>query len=206
VRAIFQDISAVKEKNHPMATQIMSYSYDEYVEVVRSFHGFPAPGVLIGGFMVDLAVKNLPEGILYDALCETKTCLPDAVQLLTPCTYGNGWLTVLPLGRYALTLYDKTSHEGVRVFLDTAKMESCQEVRNWFMKLKTKQEQDSDRLFKEIREAGQDLLSLRRVKLKPDFIENKHMGKVALCPQCGESYPIKDGNTCLGCQGSDPYI
>jgi len=189
-----------------MAVQILSHSYEEYIELARSFHGFPAPGVLIGGFMVDLAVKNLPEGILYDALCETKTCLPDAIQLLTPCTYGNGWLTVLPLGRYALTLYDKTNHQGVRVFLDVAKMEPWQEVRNWFLKLKTKQEQDSDRLFKEIREAGQDILSLRRVQLKPDFIQNKHMGKVALCPQCGESYPAKDGKLCLGCQGSAPYL
>ncbi|OPY91604.1 MAG: FmdE, Molybdenum formylmethanofuran dehydrogenase operon [Syntrophus sp. PtaU1.Bin208] len=189
-----------------MTTKIMSYSYDEYIELVRSFHGFPAPGILIGGFMVDLAVKNLPEGVLYDALCETQTCLPDAIQLLTPCTVGNGWLTVLPLGRYALSLYDKYTHEGVRVYLDEAKMEPWQEVRNWFMKLKTKKEQDAERLYKEIQEAGQGILSLRPVKLKPDFIQEKHKGKVALCPKCGESYPVSDGEICLGCQGSDPYL
>jgi len=189
-----------------MSSKIMSYSYDEYFEIVRSFHGSPAPGALIGGFMVDLAVKNLPDGILYDALCETKTCLPDAIQLLTPCTIGNGWLTILPLGRYALSLYDKYTGKGVRVFLDVNKMEPWQEVRNWFMKMKPKKEQDSDRLYREIREAGQDLLSLRRIQIKPDFIQEKKKGKVALCPKCGESYPVSDGNLCLGCQGSDPYL
>ena len=40
---------------------ICSYTFEEYVERVRSFHGFAAPGVVIGGFMVDLAYQHLPE-------------------------------------------------------------------------------------------------------------------------------------------------
>jgi len=188
-----------------MTAQILSYTFEEYVEKVAAFHGFPAPGVLIGGFMVDLAVKNLPEEILYDALCETRTCLPDAVQLLTPCTVGNGWLTVLPLGRFAITLYDKCSCEGVRVFLDAEKMEPWPEIRNWFLKLKTKKEQDLEELYREIQEAGRDILGLRPVQLEPELIKNKHKGKIALCPQCREAYPANDGNLCRGCQGEAPY-
>jgi len=189
-----------------MTAQILSYSFDEYVEKVATFHGYPAPGVLIGGFMVDLAVKNLPEGILYDALCETRTCLPDAIQLLTPCTFGNGWLTVLPMSLFAISFYDKYTGEGVRVFLDAEKMGPWQEIRNWFLKLKTKKEQDTEQLFKEIREAGQDILGLRNVQLQPSFIEKKHKGKIALCPKCREAYPVQDGNLCLGCQGGAPYL
>jgi len=189
-----------------MTAKILSYSVDEYIEKITAFHGYPAPGVIIGGFMVDLAVRNLPQGILYDAIAETRTCLPDAVQLLTPCTFGNGWLTVLPLGRFAISLYDKNNGEGVRVFLDAEKMEPWQEVRNWFLKLKTKQEQDTEKLFKEIRDAGQDILGLGHVHLQPDFITKKHKGKIALCPQCREAYPVNDGNLCLGCQGSAPYL
>jgi formylmethanofuran dehydrogenase subunit E len=34
---------------------IQSFTYGEYADLVRRFHGFEAPGVLIGGFMVDLA-------------------------------------------------------------------------------------------------------------------------------------------------------
>ena len=78
--------------------QIGSYSYDEYLRVVKSFHGNLAPGLVIGGFIVDLALKNLPQGQFFDAICETSACLPDAVQLLTPCSIGNGWLKIVDMG------------------------------------------------------------------------------------------------------------
>jgi len=66
--------------------KIGTYSYKEYIHLVKSFHGNLAPGLIIGGFMVDLAMKNLPPGEFYDAICETTVCLPDSIQLLTPCT------------------------------------------------------------------------------------------------------------------------
>lgn len=62
---------------------------------------------MIGGIMADFAMQQLPSNTLFDAISETTYCLPDAVQLLTPCTTGNGWLRVFNLGRYALSLYDK---------------------------------------------------------------------------------------------------
>jgi formylmethanofuran dehydrogenase subunit E len=102
--------------------KIGSYSYDEYVHLVKSFHGSLAPGLVIGGFIVDLALKNLPEGEFFDAICETSVCLPDAVQLLTPCTIGNGWMKIFDTGRFAVTLYEKESGEGVRVYLETSDM------------------------------------------------------------------------------------
>ena len=86
---------------------ICTYTYEEYLHLVKSFHGSLAPGLIIGGFIVDLALKHLPEGELFDALCETPVCLPDAVQILTPCTIGNGWLTVFDIGRFAVTMYEK---------------------------------------------------------------------------------------------------
>ncbi|HEU20188.1 MAG TPA: trehalose-binding protein, partial [Deltaproteobacteria bacterium] len=60
------------------------YSFDEYIHLVKSFHGHIAPGMVIGGIMVDTALKNTPAGEFFDALCETESCLPDAVQLLMP--------------------------------------------------------------------------------------------------------------------------
>ena len=44
---------------------ISDYSFEEYIEMVKSFHGHVAPGLVIGGFMVDLALKNLPEGEFF---------------------------------------------------------------------------------------------------------------------------------------------
>jgi formylmethanofuran dehydrogenase subunit E len=185
--------------------KICSYTFDEYMERVKAFHGFAAPGVLIGGFMVDLAYRHLPEGHLYDALCETPKCLPDAIQLLTPCTIGNGWLTVVNVGRYAMTLYDKSTGEGVRVFVDAAKMDRWTEIRNWYFKLKPKAEQDDLELLREIREAGSDICSVQRVMIADRFVHKRHRGPFAVCPSCKEAYPLADGPICLACQGESLF-
>lgn len=184
---------------------ICTYSYEEYVHLVQSFHGTLAPGLLIGGFMVDLAMKNLPEGEFFDAVCETPACLPDAVQILTPCTIGNGWLSVVPFGKFAVTLYEKYGGKGVRVFLDTKKLDAWPEIRDWYLKKKKKKDQDSEKLFAQIKEAGHDLFGIQLVEVEAEKIRRKKMGPVAVCPVCGEAYPVRDGDKCLGCQGQSPY-
>jgi len=185
---------------------IGSYSYEDYVQIVKSFHGSLAPGLAIGGFMVDLALKHLPEGEFFDAVCETPICLPDAVQLLTPCTIGNGWLTVLNFGRFALTLYEKSMGQGVRVYLDMEKLKRWDEVNSWYLKLKKKPEQNYPLLMDQIKEAGHGLLSLQRVRVEPATLQRRKLGPVAICPGCGEAYPVRHGDRCKGCQGEAPYL
>jgi len=187
-------------------TRIGTYSYDEYVQLVKSFHGNMAPGLIIGGFMVDLAMKNLPPGEFYDAICETAVCLPDSVQLLTPCTMGNGWLKVLEFGRFALTLYEKYGGEGVRVYLDTEKLEKWPEIQSWFFKLKPKKEQNLQALLDQIKEAGDAIMTLQKVKVDPKPLHRPKLGKVAVCPGCGETYPVRDGERCRACRGESPYL
>jgi len=184
---------------------ICTYSYEEYIHLVKSFHGTLAPGLLIGGFIVDLAMKNLPEGELFDAVCETPVCLPDAVQILTPCTIGNGWLSIVNFGRYAVTLYEKYSGKGVRVYLDTEKLNRWPEVRDWYLKKKKKDQQDAEALFAQIKEAGHGLLSVQKVQVEPERVRRKKMGPVGICPVCNEAHPLKDGEKCLNCQGETPY-
>ncbi|MGQ9655381.1 MAG: FmdE family protein [Thermodesulfobacteriota bacterium] len=186
--------------------KICSHSLDEYMEMIKSFHGYLAPGIILGGFMVDLALRHLPDGQLYDALCETPKCLPDAVQLLTPCTVGNGWLRVVNLGRFALTLYEKETGRGVRVFVDPAKLGAWPELKSWFLKLKSKAEQDLDSVVREIIEAGDDTCGLEPVRLKPEFLKKRRRRAFSMCPVCHESFPTDDGPTCLACQGQAPYI
>ena len=183
-----------------------TYSYEEFVQVVTSFHGSAAPGLMIGGFMVDLAMKNLPEGEFFDAVCETQACLPDAVQLLTPCTTGNGWMKVFDFGKFAISLYDKSSGNGVRVYLDMEKLKNWSEINSWFLKLKPKKEQDSALLMSQIREAGCGILSMQKVRVDPESLTRKKAGASALCPSCGESYPAKHGDKCRSCAGQSPYI
>ncbi|HAR95756.1 MAG TPA: hypothetical protein DCR97_07315 [Deltaproteobacteria bacterium] len=65
----------------------MSHSFEEYVECVLSSHARAAPttrGVPVRGFVVGLARRNLIDGALSDALCETTKYLPDTAQILTP--------------------------------------------------------------------------------------------------------------------------
>ncbi|MFW5501405.1 MULTISPECIES: FmdE family protein [unclassified Maridesulfovibrio] len=182
------------------------YTFEEFKEVARKFHGYPAPGLLIGAYMVEEAKKHLPADTLFDAVVETGKCLPDAVQILTLCSYGNGWMKVIKLGRYALSLYDKYTGKGVRVHIDTEKLENWPEIKAWFLKLKPKKEQDTDKLFAEICEAGPSLCSITPVQISPDFMGHKHMRDIGICPSCNEAYPLSDGAICRGCQGEVPYV
>lgn len=185
---------------------ICSNPVEKYIEQAKYFHGYAAPGIIIGGFMVDLAYRHLPEGVLLDAISETQVCLPDALQLLTHCTVGNGWLKVIDLGRFALTLYDPNNGNGIRVYVNPAKLEKWPEIKNWFFKLVPKREQDTQRLMKQIQEAGSDICDYEKVKVKLSEVTKKHHSSLGICPRCKESYPVADGDVCLGCQGKAPYV
>jgi len=151
-------------------------------------------------------MKNLPEGEFFDAICETQVCLPDAVQLLTPCTIGNGWLKVFDFGKFAIAMYDKSSGNGVRVYLDMEKLKNWSEVNSWFLKLKPKKEQDSELLLNQIRDAGYGILSMQTIKVDAESLVRKKAGPSAVCPSCGESYPARHGDRCRGCAGGSPYL
>ena len=183
------------------------YSVEDYMHLVKSFHGNLSPGIIIGGFMVDLALKSFPAEILFNAVCETSVCLPDAIQLLTPCTIGNGCLKVVDFGRYALCLYDKNQGCGIRVIVDTDKLEHWPEIKTWFFKLKPIKEQDPRSIRNEIIDAGPAILLKQQVEVNDILIGKKgnSNGTIALCPSCHEPYPIKNGPLCLSCQNNNPY-
>ncbi len=190
----------------PCATRrIGPYTREEFLERARAFHGCDAPGLVVGAIMVDLAQRQMPPSILYDVICETFSCLPDAVQLLTPCTVGNGWLRIINLDRFALSLYDKYKGNGVRVYLDPKKLEGRDEIKTWFLKLKPKREQDKENLLQEIWAAGGDIFTMHPVRIKPEYLDAHSKGVIAVCGTCGEAYPARDGAVCLGCQGKAPY-
>ena len=59
---------------------IGSRTHEEFMEEARAFHGYPAPGLIIGGYMVELAKRHIPEGVLYDAISRNGPLPPP-----TPC-------------------------------------------------------------------------------------------------------------------------
>jgi len=186
--------------------KICGYPFQEFLRMIESFHGSKSPGLVLGGIMVDYAVSEIPPGVLFDAICETKACLPDAIQLFTPCSYGNGWLKVMDLGRFALSLYNKRSGEGVRVYVDPARLRDWSEIRNWLYKLKPKSEQDQELLIAEMKLAGRSVLGLRPIMVKPQHVGKVGRGAIVDCAACGEPYPQKDGPICRACLGESPYI
>lgn len=184
---------------------IGQHSFAGYIDMATLFHNYPAPGLILGGYMVEEARRFISEGTLFEAISETSWCLPDAIQMLTPCTIGNGWVRVLNLGRYAMSLYDKYTGRGVRVWLDYEKIPESSEIRVWLMKTKAKQEQDSPRLLKEIGMYGAEILSSRPICVRKSHLVKRSKGDIALCPQCGEAYPVFHGAVCRSCMGENPY-
>ncbi|MBD5538866.1 MAG: trehalose-binding protein [Desulfovibrio sp.] len=184
---------------------IGAYTFEEFRTLAENFHGYAAPGVLVGAYMVELGKRHLPEGTLFEAVAESAKCLPDAVQLLTACSTGNQRLKVFDLGRYAVTLFDKHTGAGVRVSLDPDRMAAYPELYAWFFKEKPKREQDSARLEAEIRAAADSICKLEKVRIQPRFLGRRHAEGISRCPLCGEAYPREDGPICRGCQGEAPY-
>jgi formylmethanofuran dehydrogenase subunit E len=187
-------------------TKPQSFDIEKYLHLVQSFHGYAAPGVIIGGFMVNLAKSRIPEGVLFKAICETSACLPDAIQLLTPCTIGNDRLKIINLGRYALSLYDREKGDGFRVFLDPKKLDHWSEIKNWFFKFTPKSEQSIELLLAQIKEAGETLCGIHPVQVRPELLKKEKRGEIVMCLCCQEAYPARDGEVCRGCQGQSPYV
>lgn len=187
-----------------------SYTHEEFMDVATKFHGYPAPGIIIGAYMVEYAkqfVKPMLEDHgLFNAISETGQCLPDAIQILTPCTVGNGWLTICNSGRYAMSLYNKYNGKGVRVYIDYDKLEPYPTIKEWLMKLKPKREQDSDKLQEEIKEAKTAILSVQEIEALPRYYGKHGKGGITRCAMCHEPIPARDGIICKACRGESPYM
>ncbi len=175
----------------------------EYVRRCVAFHGHPAPGLIIGVFMVDLALEMLdanPDDRLY-AVCETRKCAPDPLQVIAHCTFGNLRLRVLPIGRFAITMNVFTRApvvEGVRVFVDSSKLDGYPAIKAWYTHSPDFDKPQEASLVKEILAVGRGILTHERVRLKIVPKEDWHP---ETCPSCGEMIPhnmLVDG-ACAGC-------
>ena len=177
---------------------------DELLAKAEDFHGHISPGVVTGAFLVDLALKDFPPSEFINAVVESVVCLPDAVQLFTPCTLGNGFLQILDWGKFAVTLYDRRTCRGVRSWLDPASVAGVPEIAEWFMRRPGSGKMDKEEAIREILNHGFEIVKSRPVTLKQPL---KDLTKfpTAICPGCGESYPTRFGERCPACGGSAYY-
>ena len=141
------------------------YSYEETLRLIENFYGDSTPWLVIGVKMVTLALERFNIDTPFDVVCETRECLPDAVQILTPCTVGNGKLKINDMGRYAITFYDKISGRGIRVSVNSDRLKLWEEYYNWFFGVKLYRDLDYDQLMSDMRSAGDTVLHCSEIEL-----------------------------------------
>ncbi|MGC1401573.1 MAG: formylmethanofuran dehydrogenase subunit E family protein, partial [Thermodesulfobacteriota bacterium] len=125
-------------------------------------------------------------------------------QLFTPCTCGNGWLKVLDWDKFALSLYNKKTLNGYRVWMDLKMLSAFSNVYNWYMRLVDKKDLPLSTLVHDILTAGKRMLNSAPLQVTRYYEKNKK-GEIRICPVCQEAYPVKQGTQCLACQGEGYY-
>lgn len=191
---------------------------DNYVRKVADFHGCfaKAPGVIIGCYMVEWAMELIgePEGKLH-AVAETRVCLTDCIQVMTGCTLGNKYLRLRDdLGRYAFSLYDRDTGEGVRVYVDVSKIDREKYPELYAFHTRTRdpkvltdmsfRKQSGLKVVAEFREIGRGALGWERVKV--DLPRKLPLYPSIVCEDCGEPFLRRpqEPDVCGVCRG-DPY-
>ncbi len=187
----------------------------EIAEKVWAFHTKRAPGIPIATEMVLIAQRELGEKKIA-AIAETRACLPDPIQVLTGCTIANGGLKMYDeIGRYALTLYNRKSGKGVRVYVDMNKIDKDKmpETYKFFTRtrdpeLRTNMElrkASGEKVVEEFLAANRDIFTFQHVTIKdPGKLP---VPPVAICEKCKESFTVRqpDDKLCLVCSGELAY-
>jgi formylmethanofuran dehydrogenase subunit E len=184
-------------RQHPSVAGVCK---TDFLMAIENFHGRQAPGLVLGGLMVDLGIELLGSFSDPAAVVESQCYLPDAVQVLTPCTIGNGRLVILDWGKMALCLYDKKKLAGYRIWLDLKKTRLIPGIYDWQMRLLHEKVQRDDPVIKDILSAGRSILSWRAVPITQP-LRDRTKNPLAVCPRCDEAYPEVQGDKCLSCQG-----
>ncbi len=186
--------------------EICGLQVEDYLIRMEEFHGYRSPGLLLGGMMLEVALQVLGPTPYLNVVTETIVCLPDAVQLLTPCTIGNGFLQVLDWGKFALTSYDRLTLTGERVWLNRDGLSGYPLVRIWFERSINRSEKPPfEQLASEILSSGTNLIGHRSVQLHRALKGTQHV-PTGRCPECGESYRLSLGPVCPACRKEAYYI
>lgn len=188
----------------------------QLVEKVFAFHTKRAPGIAVSVEMVNQAKERLGDVDKLCAITETRACMPDAIQYILGCTIGNGNLKVLEsIGRFALTLYDRKTGKGVRIFVDQNKIdkEKYSELYKFFRRERSEavknfgpeRKVSNAQVVKELVDCGRNIFTMEDVIVKntkkPPILD------CGICEKCGESYTKEkaDDKLCQYCSGKMKY-
>ncbi len=184
---------------------ICGIDFEQFVIDMEAFHGARAPGIVVGGLMLEEALKTVGETPDLAVVVETFNCLPDAVQMLTPCTIGNGGLRVYDWGKFALTAYNRVSLKGVRTCIREEAVIQSPVINQWFNPTGPRSGlPEFEPLAREFIRARSDLFSVDDVRINL-MVDDGGKKKTGLCPVCGESYLLRCGSPCSACRGKGYY-
>jgi formylmethanofuran dehydrogenase subunit E len=196
------------------------------VEKAKEFHGHTCPFVVLGLRASEIALERLRlarageketigEEIL--AIVECNNCFTDGVQVATGCTLGNNSLIYLDTGKNAVTIVRRGDWRGVRVYVDSEKLEKYfkKEATDLFEKVVIKREgtaEDSERLSRLWTEIGRRMMNIPESEFKIEELKVKEIERAPIfetikCEKCGElamktriEY-VKGKAVCSGCLG-----
>lgn len=171
----------------------------DFLLAAEGFHGHVSPGVVMGGHLADAAWSGLGDTPFINAVVESVVCLPDAVQLLTPCTLGNGFMQVLDWGLFAVTMYDRKSLKGVRARFAADRVEQYPFIADWYLRRSTGP-LDKEPVVAELLAHGRELVSVAPVRMRRS-LKDETRYPTGPCPDCGEMYPLRWGEVCPACGG-----
>ncbi|HNY12683.1 MAG TPA: formylmethanofuran dehydrogenase subunit E family protein [Candidatus Wallbacteria bacterium] len=156
--------------------------------MARKYH---SPLMPLAASMINGAMNRFPflDRAHLKCIVETNSCLIDTVEKLTHCNRVNGKLKVFDYGRYALTFYDSEDLAGVRVFVDTQKLQKYSAyLYHYFIKSNQDIEFDNYKVFCEAAKKAEMVITFKKVTLSGSFHgRGTGMKKWGVCPICGES-------------------
>lgn len=186
-------------------------------EQIYKFHTKRAPGIPIAVAMVDYALELLgPDKGKLNAVSESQSCLSDVIQVMTGCTIGNRYLKIIKeIGRYAVTLYDRDTGLGARIFIDTEKIdpEQTPELSRFFKRTRsaevqkggTAREESGKKIVAEFAKVGRKIFGWERIRMKefgkPPMLPAKY------CADCRQTFLARNEEhvKCDYCEGSAAY-
>jgi formylmethanofuran dehydrogenase subunit E len=164
----------------------------QFIDTSTEYHGFPAPGVILGAYMIDLALERLdakPEDRLF-AIAETHKCLSDSIGILTGCTPGSSKFLLFDTGRLSLAIGkdDGTGiAKGVRTFVAHEKTAGYPALQAWYFNDPAGAKNNLPALLEDLLKAGRSIISWELVEMP--IPKKDDSWKPAYCKKCGEMLP-----------------
>lgn len=118
---------------------IGQWSHEDFIAQVLKFHGHAAPGVIIGGYMVEKARRALPEGISFRRRFRNRS-MPARRRADAHALYRGQRLAAHLQFRHLRAFCSTTSTRAraCRVRLDVDKLGRWPHTRIWLLKEKPK--------------------------------------------------------------------